>query len=377
MKKIISTPHPDRNKRPRSSMSGAESPTGLSDFLDDQEMALPTFANPRYDITFKSIFTQEDILISFLNSVLNLEGETRIKTVSITDTFLKPDQTEPRGEGKLSIIDIHAKDRRGKSYIIEMQKSLEPDFHKRAFYYISKIVGASLKPKQVYGDIPEVVFIGVLDFALFSSKTPHYLRHFKLKDKYSDIELDSIVMVFLELEKFTKTEISEADSKLDLWAFLLRNAEKMEKIPTSFATDKGLSQAMNTLATSKWTPEKRHHYLREKLDHMKKDAERKAADEAAEAIGEARGEAKAKYAIFKNMKDQNLDDPTIQKLMGISEAQLHTFNTLLATEGEEPLSQAPPFPFIPIEPIKPNPDTTPASAPTDASEIATATKLPT
>ncbi|MBF0420803.1 MAG: Rpn family recombination-promoting nuclease/putative transposase [Magnetococcales bacterium] len=88
------------------------------------------FIDPRIDFAFKKIFGSEDgkdILISFLESLLGLEGDRRIAELTLMDPFLAPRLKEL----KSSILDVRCKDQRGTSYIVEMQVEKVDGFLKR------------------------------------------------------------------------------------------------------------------------------------------------------------------------------------------------------------------------------------------------------
>ena len=78
------------------------------------------FIDPRIDFAFKKIFGSDDakdILISFLESLLGLEGDRCIAELTILDPFLAPKIKEL----KYSVLDVKCCDHRGISYIVEMQ----------------------------------------------------------------------------------------------------------------------------------------------------------------------------------------------------------------------------------------------------------------
>ena len=72
------------------------------------------FLNPKTDYAFKKIFGSEasrDILISFLNAILDLSGEEVIVDVTILDPRLAP-----KIDGmKDTYRDVRVKDQRGRS----------------------------------------------------------------------------------------------------------------------------------------------------------------------------------------------------------------------------------------------------------------------
>lgn len=83
------------------------------------------FVDIKNDIAFRKIFGNENkkiILISFLNAVMKLKDKDAIEDVEI----LNPYQLPIIKNLKASIIDVKARDKKGKTYIIEMQVA-EPD----------------------------------------------------------------------------------------------------------------------------------------------------------------------------------------------------------------------------------------------------------
>ena len=75
-------------------------------------MPRPTFADPKTDFAFKRIFGSEehkDVLIAFLNDMLDLDEAHRIHEVEL----LPPEQRPHVAELKLSIVDVKCTDARG------------------------------------------------------------------------------------------------------------------------------------------------------------------------------------------------------------------------------------------------------------------------
>ena len=95
------------------------------------------FVDVTNDIAFRKIFGNENkktSLISFLNAVIKLPENDVIVEVEI----LNPYQLPKLSGGKSTIVDVKAKDKKGNTFIVEMQVS-EPDFfYKRIMYYISQ-----------------------------------------------------------------------------------------------------------------------------------------------------------------------------------------------------------------------------------------------
>jgi PD-(D/E)XK nuclease family transposase len=85
-----------------------------------QNIMVMKFVDIKNDIAFRKIFGNDkktEILISFLNAVMHLEGDKRIKSITIANPFQLPILPNM----KTSIIDVKARDFRGNTFIVEMQ----------------------------------------------------------------------------------------------------------------------------------------------------------------------------------------------------------------------------------------------------------------
>ena len=188
------------------------------------------FVNPRNDVAFKKIFGNEEhkeILISFLNAVLDLTGEKEIQDIEL----LNPYQA-PRIEAlKYTLLDVRAKDKRGVTFIVEMQVAHVEGLRKRFTYYTSKAYASQIERGQEYPKLNQVIFIGILNFNEF--ETPHYLTRIQLLNTATyQQELKDLEFNFIELPKFTIAEAA-LDTTLEKWLFFLKHADELEVIPES------------------------------------------------------------------------------------------------------------------------------------------------
>ena len=82
------------------------------------------FANPTNDIAFKKIFgdtNHSEILISFLNSALDFQGNNKIKSITIANPYQIPKIEELKN----TILDINAIDNNNNHFVVEMQVEKE------------------------------------------------------------------------------------------------------------------------------------------------------------------------------------------------------------------------------------------------------------
>lgn len=160
------------------------------------------FVDVKNDLAFRKIFGNEkrkEILISFLNAVLLLPEINNIVDVGILTPFQLP---EIKG-GYVTIVDVKAKDKTGRTFIVEMQVAEVGDFDKRVLYYASKSYTAQIHSGEEYKKLNPIYFIGILDFVV--TQNPSYLNRHKITDiATGEHFIKDIEFNFIELPKFTK-----------------------------------------------------------------------------------------------------------------------------------------------------------------------------
>ncbi|MDQ5930148.1 MAG: hypothetical protein QG594_1935 [Bacteroidota bacterium] len=215
-----------------------------------------TFVEVTNDIAFRKIFGNEnrkEVLISFLNAVLLLENDNQIVEVAILNPYQLP---SIRG-GKVTIVDIKAKDQNQKSYIVKMQVAPIDGFDKRVLYYASKSYSSQIERGDEYRKLKPTFFIGILNFEI--TQNPHYISRHKVidletgKNTIKDIEFN-----FIELPKFNKTE-NQLKTIIDQWVYFIKNAENLEVIPPNI-NDKGLQHAYQDAQKHRWSKQELEEY---------------------------------------------------------------------------------------------------------------------
>ena len=177
------------------------------------------FISPQNDFAFKRIFGNEqhkEILISFINSVLDLSGERQVVEVELANPY----QVPRLEQFKETILDINATCQSGRKFIVEMQVERQRLFHKRALYYSSKAYVEQLASGVDYPELKPVYFIGVLNFN-FTDNSSYLSRHLILDIETREQRISDFEFCFIELPKFAKHE-SELSSIVDKWIFFLK-----------------------------------------------------------------------------------------------------------------------------------------------------------
>ncbi|MBS0621598.1 MAG: Rpn family recombination-promoting nuclease/putative transposase [Verrucomicrobia bacterium] len=260
-------------------------------------MAVEKFLDPKNDFAFKKIFGTEkhkDILIHFLNDMLDLKEGKRIADVQ----FLKTSQDPDIAIKKQSIVDVLCKDEKGSQYIVEMQVAHTSGFEKRAQFYAARAYTNQMRAGEAYHDLKEIIFLAITDFVMFPEKPGYRSTHVTLDCASLTRDLKDFYFSFLELPKFTKT-VDELETLVDKWAYFFKHASHTtpEELNKLTAQDLIFKEAYQAVDQYYWTEEELNTYEQEKKHAL--DArlilEYKLAQSLAE--GEARGEAKERRSI--------------------------------------------------------------------------------
>lgn len=254
------------------------------------------FLDPKNDIAFKRIFGTEehkDILMHFLNDVLNLSGARHIEDVE----FLSPIQDPEIVAKKQSIVDVLCRDAQGIQYIIEMQVAKTKGFEKRAQYYASKAYGNQANVGENYYNLKEVIFIAIADCIIFPEKVAYKSDHVLLDKDTQDHDLKDLVFTFIELPKFTKKPGDVLEGIIEQWCYFFKYAEATREADLSkiFGTHSIVTQAYKALDKFHWTENELRLYEQEKKRVMDERAilEQKLDDALEKGLTQGRAEGKA------------------------------------------------------------------------------------
>ena len=207
------------------------------------------FVDVKNDIAFRKIFGNEkkkEILISFLNAVLHLEGDKRIKSI----TFANPFQLPILPNLKTSIIDVKANDFTGNTFIIEMQVADFNGMDKRLLYYTSKEYSQQIVSGEKYTELNPVIFIGIFDFP-FTEGIAYFSHHAICNVETKERVIKDMDFYFIELPKFKKAE-NELTDITDKWIYFIKEAENLNVIPDNL-DDEGLKEAYADANQNTWS----------------------------------------------------------------------------------------------------------------------------
>ena len=272
------------------------------------------FADPKNDLAFKKIFGNENhknILISFLNAVLDFQGERSIVDVSLANPYQVPKIPEL----KETILDIKAYNKEGDSFIVEMQKKDLGDFTKRSLYYTSKAYVAQLPKGQDYTVLKKVYFIGILNFTIFENKN-YISRHLIINQETNTQDLSDFEFTFIELPKFKK-DLDHLETLLDKWIYFLKNASDLQMIPQIYHNIEEFQEAFEIVTQTSWDNKELEVYDYMRLKEFDELNALRTAEKKGMEKGMEKGIEKEKINIAKNLLDV-LDDETIALKTGLS-----------------------------------------------------------
>ncbi|MCL6584124.1 MAG: Rpn family recombination-promoting nuclease/putative transposase [bacterium] len=200
------------------------------------------FLNPKTDFAFKRIFgssESKDILLSFINAILRFSPEHEIVDLTIIDPYQAP---KIKGM-KDTYLDVKARSRDGREFIIEMQVLNVAGFEKRVLYNAAKSYSTQIESAEKYLQLNPVIAITITDFIMFN-ETTQIISSFRLieRNEFFEYKNSDLELVFVELPKFNKTEEQLADIT-DKWIYFLKNAGSLEFIPQTLAIEQPISKA--------------------------------------------------------------------------------------------------------------------------------------
>jgi len=255
-------------------------------------------------------------LINFLNGLF--EGEKVIK-----DLEYRPAEHNGTQEADRKVVfDLYCTSEDGSHFIIEMQQLSQEFFKDRTVYYTSRLIN-KLVPRGRKGntyELPEVYFIGILNFILDRSVSEQYYYDVALCDrKTKEVFYDKLGYKLLVLPNFKKKQ-ADIKSSRDMWLYLFKHMEELDEMP-KFLDNRvfGLIFDIGKIANLKESDMK----LYESSLKNKRDAESVRLTAIKEGRLEERAKAEAeklKYAL--NLKKRGLPVEDIAEDLGLTVEQV-------------------------------------------------------
>lgn len=156
--------------------------------------------NLRVDYAFKRLFGvegNEDILIGFLNAVLQSSINEEITSLYLDDPHLPREQKDD----KLSILDLRATLNNGIKINIEIQVRDKKDMIERSLFYWSGMYYSQMTQGMKYTELRPTICINIVDFILFPEEKEFHNVNTVMNKKSKRIITGNMQLHFLEIPK--------------------------------------------------------------------------------------------------------------------------------------------------------------------------------
>ena len=304
--------------------------------------------NLRIDFAFKQLFGtngSEDILIAFLNAMLQESLESPIASLQLEDPHLHREHAND----KLSILDISATLGTGTKVNVEIQLNNNHDMMKRSLYYWGKLYTSQLQKGMPYSALRKTITINLLNFIMFLDHKEFHTKGTLWNTQQQKLLSDDIEIHIIEIPKLTEQWHEE---KVNPWKdpfarwLLLLSANEDEHL-TKLLEDIAMNQdPILQKAINKWERMSQDSSFRQAYDAREKVLMDEAAKFAhAETEGMKRGMEKGlekgiekgrkegvqqgKIQMIKSMYDLGIPLETIAKA---SELSVHDVERILENE---------------------------------------------
>lgn len=285
-------------------------------------MCIPGIALSRYinfytDFAFKKFFGTEankDLLISFLNSLLDLNGGNEIVDL----TYLNSENLGDSVSERRAIYDVYCQTNNGERFIVEMQKAKQDHFQDRAIYYSSFAIreqGQKGKKDNVSWDysLSPVYVVGILNFKMDDAdESNKVVTKVKLKDDDNKDFCDKLNFIFVEMPKFRKTE-AELETFMDKWLYVIKNLYQLQDKPAAL-TEGIFKKLFEVAEIAAFTKEERYDYE----ESLKNFRDIYNTISSAERKGREEGRVEERIAMAKSLKSQGVDFEIIKTASGLS-----------------------------------------------------------
>jgi predicted transposase/invertase (TIGR01784 family) len=285
------------------------------------------YLNPFTDFGFKKLFGSEpnkELLIDFLNQLL--PPQHQIQDLTYARSEMLGDTRLDRG----AVFDIYCVSPSGERFIVEMQKAKQLYFKDRRVFYATW----PIREQAQRGDdwdfkLSAVYLVGILDFVFAEDKDGTEVCHrVQLKDQVNRVFYDKLMLIYLEMPKFQKTE-AELETTFDKWLYVLKHLPHLTDRPAKLQ-ERVFSKLLEAAEIGKFNREELAEY-ENSLKHyrdMKNVVDTAKVEGRAEGLAEGRAEGKVegkiegKIEVARNLLQEKLPLSLIAKATGLSEEEI-------------------------------------------------------
>ena len=274
------------------------------------------YYDPRYDITFKKVFTHPELLISFLNALLPLKDDEQVESIE----YLTPEMLPETPTNKFSIVDVCCKDKEGRQFIVEMQMVWSEEFKSRVLLNASKAYVRQLEKGERYDQLRPVYSLNLVN-GIFEKDLPEdefYHFYQLVHERHTEKVIKGLHIVFVELPKFTPRNWGEKKMMVLWLRFLKEINEQTTEVPAELIENPYIEKAVSLMAETAMTEEERYAYEKN-LDSISIE---KTLVNATLEKGKAEGKTEEKIEIAQRMKAKGYPIEDIAEMTKLSHEQI-------------------------------------------------------
>lgn len=235
---------------------------------------MATGIDPKVDYVFKRLCGDEDrapLLVDLLNAIVEFPSGKVVRGVTILNPFVAQDYTE----GKVSILDIRARDDPGRQFLLEMQQVVRLGFARRLLYYWAGGHAEQLLKGDRYEMLLPTYTICFVTEPLFDDASWHHV--FRVYDAEHQVVLcKDLEIHVLELSKFDLS-VDQVKSCLERWCYFFKHGAELglEDLPAPLDVPV-IRMAVEELMRISQSELERQRYL--ERQRVERDAASAAAD---------------------------------------------------------------------------------------------------
>ena len=234
---------------------------------------LGMYINLLTDFGFKRIFGIKEVMITFLNTVLDVEG-------GIVD--LRYDNPEKLGFSKYerkAVYDLYCITGKDDHIIVEIQSIPQVYFIDRTLLYVARLINAqSEKGKDWNFELPKIYSINILDFTFEEAMKPlnmgikktdinKYVSKVQLLDcDTKEVFYNKLTFMYIELPCFSK-KMKDVKTFFEQWIFIIKHLHELDDIPEKLRQDEIFKKLFEIAKIARMTKNEVNNYLKD-LNNM-------------------------------------------------------------------------------------------------------------
>lgn len=218
---------------------------------------MPKYLDPKADLTFKKVFAEhKDLMISFLNALLPLDGDSTVRSIEYLPAELVPNNPLKKD----TIVDVRCTDQIGRGFIVEMQMIWTSAFQQRVLFNASKVYSHQLDKGGSYSDLKPVFSLNLVN-DVFRHDTDECYHDYGIVDmKYKEQVIEGIHLIFIELPKFKPHSFKEKRMAVLWLRYLTEINEQTRKAPQELLDNPETRKALDIVEESAYTDVQMAYY---------------------------------------------------------------------------------------------------------------------